>query len=70
MVLTVLKENNGLFGRVGGWQKFELFPETETKYFIKEFLARGLTFIKNDRGKVIKVLIHTDWGDLIAKKIK
>ncbi|UCH96673.1 MAG: DUF3471 domain-containing protein [Candidatus Aminicenantes bacterium] len=69
-VVTILKENNSLLGRIGEQQKFELFPETETKYFIKEFLARGLTFIKNDRGKVIKVLIHTDWGDLIAKKIR
>jgi hypothetical protein len=68
-VITVIKENNSLFARVSEQQKFELFPESETKYFIKEAHVR-VTFIKDEQGKVIQLLIHTDRGEMRAKKIK
>jgi hypothetical protein len=69
MVLEVIKEDNRLWAKVGE-QKMELFPESETKYFIKAAPAR-MTFIKDDQGKVIQVLVHiTDRGDMRGKKIK
>lgn len=67
--LTILKENNGLFVKIGEQQEFELFPESETKYFLKGLPAR-VTFIKDDRGKVIQLLVHTDRGEMRGKKIK
>ena len=68
MVLEVIKEDNRLWAKLGE-QKMELFPESETKYFIKGAPVR-VTFIKDDRGAVTQVLIHTDRGEMRGKKIK
>ena len=68
MVLEVIKKDNRLWAKVGE-QKMELFPESATKYFTKAAPVR-VTFIKDDRGKVIQVLVHTDRGEMRAKKIK
>jgi len=68
VVWEVIKEDNCLWAKLGE-QKIELFPESETKYFIKEAPVR-VTFIKDDRGAVIQLLAHTDRGDMRAKKIK
>jgi hypothetical protein len=68
-VITILKKDNSLIVRISEQEKYELLPESETKYFIKEATVR-VTFIKDDKGKVIQLLIHTDRGDMKAKKIK
>jgi CubicO group peptidase (beta-lactamase class C family) len=50
--LTVTKEGNRLMGEAGGG-KFELFPETETKFFVREYDAQIMfVFAKDEKGQV------------------
>jgi hypothetical protein len=68
VVFEVTKEDDRLWGR-GGGQKFELLPESETKYFSKEAPVR-MTFLKDDQGAVIGVsILVTGQGELRGKKI-
>jgi len=67
--ITVTTENGRLFAQGTGQPKFELFPETGTKFFLKA--VRGtVTFVKDSEGKVIKAIIHSSEGEEVSKKIK
>ena len=68
-VITVTKENDRLFAQGTGQPKFELFPDSETTFFLKAVRAR-ITFVKDSEGKVIKLIVHSSDGDEIGKKIK
>ena len=51
-----------------GQDKFEVFPESETKYFVKVIDAQ-VTFVKDAKGEVTHLILHQG-GDRQAKKIK
>jgi GNAT superfamily N-acetyltransferase len=59
-VVTVTKEGSGLYSHAVG-QKTELIPESETKFFIKEFYG-SVEFFKDERGQVTH-LIHREWAN-------
>jgi hypothetical protein len=51
---------------------FDLFPESETNFFVKVNGAQ-LTFIKNDKGEVTAVIHHSSHAgvpDIEGKKLK
>jgi CubicO group peptidase (beta-lactamase class C family) len=51
-ILTVTKEGSRLMGEADG-RKFELFPETETKFFVREYDAQIMfVFGKDEKGQV------------------
>ena len=56
LTLTITKEDDRLFGQPTGQSKAELFPESETKFFLKVIDAR-LTFVRED-GKVTHVILN------------
>jgi hypothetical protein len=68
-IIKVFKENNSLFVIIGEQEKYELLPESDSKYFIKGEAIR-VSFLKNNQGKVIKLLIHMVRGDMSAVKIE
>jgi len=68
-VIGISKEENHLFGQGPGQPKFELFPESETKFFLKIIDAQ-ITFIKNDKGEVREMILHQNGKDHPAKKIE
>ena len=51
---SVTKEADKLIGQAGV-QRFELFPESETEFFIKEFYGR-VSFVKDEKGQVTGVI--------------
>ena len=59
-VVTVTKENGRLYVQAVG-QKTELIPESETKYFIKEFYG-SVQFFKDETARVTH-LIHREWNN-------
>lgn len=67
MVITT--ENNRIFVQPTGQPKFEIFPESEMKFFLKAFDAQ-ITFVKNEQGKVTELIMHQAGKDMPAKKIK
>ena len=68
-IITVTKENNRLFGQGTAQPRFELFPESETKFFLKAVQAK-VTFVKDSKGNVIKLIVHSADGEEVGKKIK
>ncbi|MCX7923965.1 MAG: serine hydrolase [Clostridia bacterium] len=68
-IITITKENNSIYARATGQEKFEVYPESETKYFYKVVDAQ-ITFVKNDKGEVTGVILHQMGRDMEAKKIK
>jgi uncharacterized protein YneR len=68
VVLTVSKEENRLMAQLTGQQKFELFPESETKFFYQVVDAQ-ITFKKDAQGKVTGLVLHQR-DDHEAKKTR
>ena len=67
-ILTITKEDNRLFVQATGQPKFEIYPESEIKFFLKAVDAQ-ITFIRNDKGEVTQLILHQYGRDYLAKKI-
>jgi hypothetical protein len=67
-VLTISKEENRLMAQLTGQQKFEIFPESETKFFYQVVDAQ-ISFKKDMQGKVTGLVLHQR-GDREAKKTR
>ena len=68
LVLTITRQGDRLMAQATGQGEIQLFPESETKYFLKVVDAK-VTFVKDAGGKVTKLILHQD-GDHEAKKIE
>jgi CubicO group peptidase (beta-lactamase class C family) len=67
-IITMTREGDSLMTQATGQPKFELFPESETRFFLKVVEAQ-VTFVKDDKGTVTHLILHQG-GDQKAKKIK
>jgi CubicO group peptidase (beta-lactamase class C family) len=67
-ILTISKEGDRLMAQATGQPQFELFPESDTKFFLKVIEAK-ITFVKDGTGKVTHLILHQG-GDRQAKKIE
>jgi CubicO group peptidase (beta-lactamase class C family) len=67
-IITTTREGDSLMTQATGQPKFELFPESETKFFLKVVDAQA-PFVKDDKGAVTHLILHQG-GDRTAKKIK
>lgn len=56
-VLAVTIEGDRIFSQATGQGKVEIFPETETKFFLKVVEAT-LDFVKDEAGNYNKVILH------------
>jgi D-alanyl-D-alanine-carboxypeptidase/D-alanyl-D-alanine-endopeptidase len=68
-IISITKENNRLFGQGTAQPRFELFPESGTKFFLKAVRAK-ITFVKDSKGNVIKLIVHSADGEEVGIKIK
>ena len=55
-LLSITKEGDRLLAETAG-QKFELFPESKTTFFVKEFYGQG-RFVKDKQGQVTHLIHH------------
>jgi serine-type D-Ala-D-Ala carboxypeptidase/endopeptidase len=67
-ILTITKEQNRLYLQATGQPKVELFPETETQFFITEVDAQ-VTFVRDRQGTVNQLILHQAGQNLPAKKL-
>jgi CubicO group peptidase (beta-lactamase class C family) len=67
-ILTVTREGNHLYGQPTGQGKQELFPESQTKFFIKGAPVE-IEFVKDEKGKVVKLMVYQN-GIHDAPKVK
>lgn len=66
--LFVTRDGNHLYGQASGQPRFELFPETQSKFFLTAATAE-VEFFKDNAGKVVNCIIYQG-GEHHAKKIK
>jgi hypothetical protein len=67
-IITMTREGDRLMTQATGQPKFELFPESDAKFFLTLVDAQ-VTFFKGDKGVVTHMILHQG-GDQKAKKIK
>lgn len=67
--LVVTQQGNQLYTQATGQSSFPVFPESETKFFLKVVDAQ-LEFIKDDSGKITKAILYQGGAKMDAKKIK
>jgi len=68
-ILSVTLENNQLMTQATGQQKFEIFPTTKTKYFVKDFEAQ-LEFSVKENGIPESVTLFQGGREIVAKRIE
>jgi CubicO group peptidase (beta-lactamase class C family) len=68
-VLTISIEDGKLMGTPTGQPKAELFPTSETEFFLKLVNAQ-VTFVKDEQGNVKHLILHQNGRNMEAKKIR
>lgn len=66
--LTVTREGDRLMGQATGQPVVQLFPESETKYFLK-VMDIELIFAKSETGEITGVTLNMNGMQLRAKKV-
>ncbi len=69
VVFTVQRKEDKLMVQLTGQPFFEVFPETETKFFYKVVDAQ-ITFVKDDKGGVEALILHQNGLNQEAKRVK
>jgi len=69
VMLTITLEDGRLLTQAGGQPKTEIFPQSETTFFLKVADVR-MIFDKNDKGEVFQLIIRQGTSDMFAKKVK
>jgi hypothetical protein len=65
----VTVEDGKLMTQATGQGKLQVYPESETKFFLKVVDAQ-LTFARDEQGKVSHVTLHQNGRDTKAVKIE
>lgn len=68
-ILTITSEGGKLMAQASGQPKNELFPTSETEFFLKVVNAQ-ITFVKNEQGQVTQLILHQNGRNMPAKKIR
>lgn len=68
-VLTVRRDGARLLTQATGQQEFEVFPASETEFFLKVVDAR-ITFVKGADGKVNELVLRQGGREMPAKRRK
>ncbi|WP_138990529.1 serine hydrolase [Larkinella sp. C7] len=66
--ITVTRTATQLFAQATGQDRFELFPESETKFYLKVVPAQ-VTFVKDEKGQVTQLVLHQNGRDIPGKRI-
>jgi hypothetical protein len=67
--ITISKEGGKLMAQATGQPKLELFPESPTKFFVKE-AGIQIEFVVDGSVKATSLVLHQGGRQLPAKKIK
>jgi len=68
-IITITNEDGKLMGQPTGQPKAQLFPTSETEFFLKIVNAQ-VTFVKNEQGQVSQLILHQNGRNMPAKKIR
>jgi CubicO group peptidase (beta-lactamase class C family) len=68
-IFTVTRDGSRLFAQLTGQPSFEVFPESETKFFYKIVDAQ-LTFEREETGRTTAIVLHQNGRDIRAPRIQ
>lgn len=66
--IVITRQGDKLFGQATGQPKFELFPESKTKFYLKVVDAQ-VTFVSNLQGQVEQLVLHQNGRDMPGKRL-
>ena len=69
MTVAIVREGDHLFARPSGQQKREIFPTSETEFFLTEVDAR-IVFTRAADGKAEKLVLHQGGKEMPAPRVK
>jgi CubicO group peptidase (beta-lactamase class C family) len=69
LILEVTTEEGRLFVQATGQEKFEIYPESKTEFFLKVVDAQ-ITFVIDDNGAVTGLILHQAGRDIPAPKLE
>ncbi len=67
-IITVTREGEGISIQATDQPKFEVFAESENKFFLTAVDAQ-ITFVKNEKGEVTHLILHQGGAEQTAKRI-
>ena len=68
-IMTISRHGPHLFEQYAGQPTFEIFPKSDTEFFLKVVDAQ-ITFVKDSSGKAVKLILHQSGLDLDAPRAK
>ena len=66
--IVITHQDNHLFGQATGQPKFELFPTSNTRFYLKVVDAQ-VSFVKNNKGEVEQLILHQNGRDMPGKRM-
>ena len=66
---VVTRDGNRLLAKLDNQPALEIFPESETKFFVTVVDAQ-ISFVKDDKGEVTHLILHQNGLDQKASKVK
>ncbi|MCF6465939.1 peptidoglycan-binding protein [Clostridium sp. Cult2] len=69
VIIAITKEDNKIYAQLTGQDKFEIFPMSEEEFFYKVVDAK-ITFEKDEKGNVTKLILHQQGQEISTNKIK
>lgn len=67
--IVITREGDKLYGQATGQSRFELFPESKTKFYLKVVEAQ-VTFSSNEKGEVVQLILHQNGQNMPGKRIR
>jgi ketosteroid isomerase-like protein len=68
-IVTVSRQGDKLMAQPSGDAQFELFPESETVFFLKPTTDATATFVKDSNGKISHIVLTRDGRKTTAKRL-
>ncbi len=68
-IVTFTREGDRLMAQPTDEGKIEVFPESETVFFLNRAKDATITFVKDDKGKVTHVVLRREGHDTRAKRL-
>jgi D-alanyl-D-alanine-carboxypeptidase/D-alanyl-D-alanine-endopeptidase len=67
--IAITREGTSLYGQATGQGKFQLFPESETDFFVKG-LDVQISFVRDVAGRVNGLVLHQGGGNIPGRRVK
>ena len=67
--MTITREGASLFAQATGQQRFQIFAESPTEFYLKVVNAQ-LTFVRDASDNVVQLVLHQNGQNVPAKKVK